>query len=50
MRDDGKQDVDGHGRSTSTFIIEISDRINFVILMVEDLNCVLHFARQVIHL
>jgi hypothetical protein len=27
----GKQDVDGHERYTSTFIIMISDGINFVI-------------------
>jgi hypothetical protein len=27
----GNQDVDGHERYTSTFIITISDRINFVI-------------------
>jgi hypothetical protein len=29
VRDDGKQDVDGHERSTSTFIIRISDKIKF---------------------
>jgi hypothetical protein len=45
--DNGNQDVDGHERRTSIFIIRISDRINFV------LNngwgpylCVLCFARQ----
>jgi hypothetical protein len=27
--DDGKQNVDGHKHSTSTFIIRISDGINF---------------------
>jgi hypothetical protein len=30
-RVNGNQDVDGHERHTSTFIISISDRINFVI-------------------
>jgi hypothetical protein len=30
-RDNGNQDVDGHEPHTSTFIIWISDTINFVI-------------------
>jgi hypothetical protein len=30
-RGNGNQDVDGHERCTSKFIIRISDRINFVI-------------------
>jgi hypothetical protein len=30
-RENGNHDVDGHERRTSTFIIMISDRINFVI-------------------
>jgi hypothetical protein len=30
-RDNGNQDVGGHECRTSTFIIKISDRINFVI-------------------
>jgi hypothetical protein len=30
-RDNGNQDIDGHERHTSTFIISISDRIYFVI-------------------
>jgi hypothetical protein len=29
--DDGNQDVDGHERPTSIFIIRISDGINFII-------------------
>jgi hypothetical protein len=31
VRDNGNQDVDGHEHSISTFIIKISDRVNFVI-------------------
>jgi hypothetical protein len=31
VRDNGNQDVDGHERYTSKFIIRISDRIKFVI-------------------
>jgi hypothetical protein len=42
--DNGNQDVDGHERHTSTFIIRISDRINFVI--VEDLISVSCFLRD----
>jgi hypothetical protein len=30
-RDNGDQDIDGHKCPTSTFIIKISDRINFMI-------------------
>jgi hypothetical protein len=29
--DNGNQDIDGHERRTSRFIIRISDRIDFVI-------------------
>jgi hypothetical protein len=29
--DNGNQDVDGHERRTSRFIIRISDRINYMI-------------------
>jgi hypothetical protein len=46
-RDNGNQDVDGHEHRTSTFIIRISDRINFVINNgLGSYLCVLLSARQ----
>jgi hypothetical protein len=42
----GNQDIDGHERHTSTFIISISDGINFVTIMIEDLICVSCFSRD----
>jgi hypothetical protein len=47
VRGNGNQDVYGHERRTSRFIIGISDRINFVINNGRGpYLCVLRFARQ----
>jgi hypothetical protein len=47
VRINSKQDVDGHERHTSTFIIRINDGINFVINIGQrPYLCVLLFARQ----
>ena len=37
VRVDGNQDVDGRRRSPFTFIIWISDRNKFVIILIKDL-------------